>query len=154
MKLLFPVSKKNYYDGEIIQNEWTLAKKYLSMAAGVTVFGYGAPETDFEAYNLLKDSYKLSNITTIAPFSIINLKEAEEDQKKKWSDIYDEHMVTFHEKFQDSLLWNAPRVSLECLFDAILQQQPRANKKPFEEFKTLKELQEFVKTITEFDMAI
>lgn len=154
MKLLFPVHRKNYYDGEIIQNEWAEAKRVLSRAAGVTVFGYSAPETDFEAYNLLKDSYKKSNIATIAPFSIINLREAEEEQRNKWSDIYGKHMITFHENFQESLLWSAPRVSLESLFDAILQQQPRANVKSFQNFATLEELQEFVKTITEYDMAI
>ena len=152
MKLLFPVHRKNYYDGEIIQNEWAEAKRVLSRAAGVTVFGYSAPETDFEAYNLLKDSYKKSNITTIAPFSIINLKEAEEEQRSKWSDIYDKHMVTFHETFYESLLWSAPRVSLESLFDAILQQQPRANVKSFRTFAPLEKLQGFVKTITEYDM--
>lgn len=154
MKLLFPVHRKNYYDGEIIQNEWTEAKRALSRAAGVTVFGYSAPETDFEAYNLLKDSYKMSNIATIAPFSIINLKEAEEEQRNKWSDIYDKHMVDFHETFCESLLWSAPRVSLESLFDARLQQQPRAHVKSFRNFATLEELQKFVKTITEYDMAI
>ena len=154
MKLLFPIHKKNYYDGEIIQNEWIVSKKYLNIAAGITVFGYSAPETDYEAYSLLKDSYKASNIITIAPFSIINLKSEEEVQRKKWSDIYDKHMVTFHETFEDTLLWRAPRVSLEYLFDAILQQQPRANVKSFQKFGTLGELQEFVKTITEYDMAI
>lgn len=35
-----------------------------------------------------------------------------------------------------------------------LQQQPRANTKSLKEFGTLRELQEFVKTITEFDMAV
>ena len=154
MKLLFPVHRKNYYDGEIIQNEWAEAKRVLSRAAGVTVFGYSAPETDFEAYNLLKDSYKKSNIATIAPFSIINLREAEDEQKNKWSDIYDEHMLLFHETFQESLLWMAPRVSLEYIFDARLQQQPRSDVKSFQEFGTLKELQKFVKTITEYDMAV
>lgn len=154
MKLLFPVYRKNYYDGEIIQNEWVEAKRALSRAAGVTVFGYSAPETDFEAYNLLKDSYKMSNIATIAPFSIINLRKAEEEQRNKWSDLYDKHMITFHETFQESLLWSAPRVSLESLFDDTLQQQPRANVKSFRNFATLEELQEFVKTITEYDMAV
>lgn len=102
----------------------------------------------------MKDSYKKSNIATIAPFSIINLREAEEEQRNKWSDIYDKHMITFHENFQESLLWSAPRVSLESRFDARLQQQPRANVKSFRDFATLEELQEFVKTITEYDMAI
>lgn len=154
MKLLFPVHRKNYYDGEIIQNEWAEAKRVLSTAAGVTVFGYSAPETDLEAYGLLKDSYKMSNIATIAPFSIINLRETEVEQRSKWSDIYDKHMVTFHETFRESILWSAPRVSLENLFDAILQQQPRADVKSFRDFETLEELQEFVKTITEYDMAV
>lgn len=63
-------------------------------------------------------------------------------------------MVTLHETFEDTLLWQAPRVSLEYLFDAILQQQPHANVKSFQKFGTLRELQEFVKTITEYDMAI
>ena len=47
-----------------------------------------------------------------------------------------------------------PRVSLETLFDAILQQHPRSEEKSFRKFSTLTELQEFVKTITEFDMCI
>lgn len=63
-------------------------------------------------------------------------------------------MVAFHETFEDTLLWRAPRVSLEYLFDAILQQQPRANVKSFQKFGSLGELQEFVKAITEYDMAI
>ena len=96
----------------------------------------------------------MSNIATIAPFSIINLRETEVEQRSKWSDIYDKHMVTFHETFRESIMWSAPRVSLENLFDAILQQQPRADVKSFRDFEPLEELQEFVKTITEYDMAV
>lgn len=154
MPLLFPIHKKNYYDNSIIENEWEVAKDYLSRAAGITVFGYGAPETDIEAYNLLKESYKKSNITTIAPFSIINLKSEEETQKKKWSEIYDDRMFLFSYSFKESILWTSPRVSLEHLFDAILQQQPRSHTKSYRDFETLEELQNFVQTITEFDMAI
>ncbi len=154
MPLLFPIHKKNYYDNSIIENEWNVAKYYLGRAAGITVFGYGAPETDIEAYNLLKESYNKSNITTIAPFSIINLESEEESQKKKWSEIYDDHMFSFSYSFKDSILWTSPRVSLEHLFDAILQQQPRSNTKSYQDFETLEDLQNFVKTITEFDMAI
>jgi hypothetical protein len=52
MPLLFPVGRKNYYDNSIIENEWNIAKNYLIRAAGVTIFGYSAPETDVEAYQL------------------------------------------------------------------------------------------------------
>ena len=153
MKLLYPVGKKNYSDGDIIQNEWSGARSFLNHAAGITIFGYSAPETDAEAYNLLKNSYSKSNITTIAPFTIINLKQNETEQKAKWADIYDKHMLQYTDSFKDTILWSWPRVSLETLFDAILQQQPRDNNKSFRDFETLEELQAFVKTITEFDMA-
>lgn len=154
MPLLYPVHKKNYYDNGIIQNEWQVAQTYLSRAAGITVFGYGAPETDIEAFNLLRDSYKKSNIDTIAPFTIINLAKEEVEQKKKWSAIYDERMFLYATEFSDSLLWTAPRVSLEYMFDAILQQQPREDTKTYEKFATLVELQNFVRNIDAFDMAI
>lgn len=55
---------------------------------------------------------------------------------------------------EEILLWKNSRVSLETLSDAILQQQPRGEEKSFKKFSTLTELQEFVKTITEFDMFI
>ncbi len=154
MPLLFPIQKKNYHDNVIIKNEWRLARDYLSRAAGITIFGYSAPETDIEAYNILKESYKKSNIIRIAPFTIINLKSQEDIQREKWSEIFDEHMVVFLESLKESDLWISPRVSLEHLFDAILQQEPRAITKSYKDFKTLEELQNFVQTITEFDMAI
>ena len=153
MKLLFPVGKKNYSDGDIIQNEWNGARSFLNHAAGITIFGYSAPTTDFDAYNLLKSAYTESNITKIAPFTIINLKENELEQKKKWADIYDKHMLQYTDDFEETILWTWPRVSLETMFDAILQQKPRDNQKSFREFKTLEELQSFAKSITEFDMA-
>ncbi len=153
MKLLYPVGKKNYSDGDIIQSEWSGARSFLNHAAGITIFGYSAPETDAEAYNLLKSTYGESNITTIAPFTIINLKDSEEEQKEKWADIYDNHMLEYTDNFKDTILWTSPRVSLETLFDAILQQQPRDYQKSFKDFETLEELQIFARSITEFDMA-
>lgn len=63
-------------------------------------------------------------------------------------------MVLYCNEFKQSLLWRNPRVSLETLFDAILQGQPRSTQKSFKEFSKLRELQDYVKTITEFDMCI
>lgn len=154
MPLLFPVKEKDYSDKPIIKNEWELAKAYLSHAAGITIFGYGAPETDVEAYSLLKDSYRKSGIIDIAPFTIINLKKEQNVQMKKWADIFDNRMCLFCEIFEESILWETPRVSLEHLFDAILQQQPRATTRPFHRFNSLVELQSFAKSIKDFEMAI
>lgn len=154
MPLLFPIGKKDYNSKPIIVNEWNLAKSVLSRAAGITVYGYSAPVTDVEAVDLMKSANNISNMKDIAPFTIINLQKEKEEQKEKWSEFFDVKMSLYCNNLEESILWKYPRVSLETVFDAILQQHPRAESKPFKKFETLQELQEFVKTITEFDMHI
>lgn len=152
--LLYPVNKKDYQSKEIIKNEWTVAEIYLNRAVGLTIFGYGAPDSDREAYELLKNSYKKSNTIPISRFSIINLASEEAAQKHKWEEIFDERMGSFHTDFKQSILWYAPRISMESIFDAILQQQPRENIQSFRDFESLEELQNFACSINTFDMAI
>lgn len=154
MPLLYPTGKKDYNSKSIIKNEWNRAKAVLSRAAGITVYGYSAPVTDVEAVELMKSAISISQMKDIAPFTIINLPENEDEQRRKWSEFYDVKMVLYCNEFKQSLLWRNPRVSLETLFDAILQGQPRSTEKSFKEFSKLRELQDYVKTITEFDMCI
>ena len=154
MPLLYPTRKKNYNSVPIIQNEWNKAREVLSKAAGITVYGYGAPTTDIEAVKLMKNANRISQMKDIAPFTIINLAKNEKEQREKWAEFYNVRMIFYCNNFEDTMLWNNPRVSLEALFDAILHQQPRSIKKPFKKFKTLRELQDFAQTITEFDMCI
>ena len=152
MPLLFPIGKKDYHKHDIIKYQWKLAKEYLSRAAGITVYGYGVPDTDREAYDLIKEAYSESNIKDIAPFTIINLLSEKQTQMDKWKELLDDKMVDFAEKFEDTILWSNPRVSLEHLFDAILQQHPRTQEKSYKMFNTLTELQQFILTIDDFDL--
>lgn len=154
MPLLYPIGKKDYSGISVIKNEWERAKFVLSKAAGITVYGYGAPVTDIEAVELMKTANNISQMKDIAPFTIINLAENEKEQREKWLDFYDVRMMMYCNSFEETILWRNPRVSLETLFDAILQQQPRSEEKSFKKFSSLGELQEFTKTITEFDMCI
>lgn len=152
MPLLFPIGKKDYNRHPIIQNEWNVAKQYLSRAAGITVYGYGAPQTDIEAVELMKTAYTESYIKDIAPFTIINLNSVRDEQLQKWKEFFDNEMILYCESFEESLLWRNPRVSLETLFDARLQQHPREIQRPFSKFSTLVELQQFVKSINDFEL--
>lgn len=152
MPLLFPVEKKSYSDKSIIQGEWYRAQWFLSRAAGITVFGYGAPDTDVEAIALMKNAYTESKIKQIAPFVIINLPSEEQEQKKKWKRFFSSQMVLYCTSFEDSMLWRNPRVSLETLFDAILQQHPREQKGSYIHFEDLLSLQKFAKSISGFEM--
>ena len=154
MPLLYPIGEKDYDSKPIIKNEWVVAQDFLSRAAGITVFGYGAPTTDVKAVELMKSANGISDMKDIAPFTIINLPENEAEQKEKWREFYDVKMVSYCNNFEECMLWQNPRVSLETLFDAILQQHPRSVEKPYKKFSTLIELQQFVKTITEFELYI
>ncbi len=54
-RLLYPVTQKNYNDDEYIKSQWAMLKGFLSdeKVKLVTVFGYGAPDTDVEAVKIL-----------------------------------------------------------------------------------------------------
>ncbi len=151
MPLLYPIGQKNYNQHSIIKEQWRLAEKYLSTAGGITVFGYSAPVTDIEAFDLLKKAFQNSDCKEIAPFTLIDLKEKESEQKNKWNEFFNEKMICFCTTLKETILWRNPRVSLEALFDAILQQHPR-EEHPFHDFSSLEELQQFAISIDIFDM--
>lgn len=152
MPLLFPVKKKNYWDNSIIEAEWAGARDYLKRAAGLTIYGYSAPSTDVEAYELLKGSFSQSNVKDIAPVTIINRLENKDKQLKKWESIYSNRMISYCATFEESLLWQCPRTSLETIFDAILFGRPREMSNSYKKFDNLVQLQQFVLTINGFRM--
>jgi hypothetical protein len=100
----------------------------------------------------MKEAYSESNIKDIAPFTIINLLSEKQAQIDKWKELLDNKMVLFAEKFEDTILWRNPRVSLEHLFDAILQQHPREKEKSFEHYEDITKLHRFVQTINEYEL--
>lgn len=152
MPLLYPIGQKDYKNEEVIANEWNVAQLYLSRCAGLTIWGYSAPVTDASAVELLKDAFEESRTKRICPVTIINLTSVKNEQMDRWGAFYDSSMIVYKERFQDTILWRNPRVSLEALFDAILQQHPRENEKPFQDFQSIEALQQFIATVTEFDL--
>lgn len=152
MPLLFPIGQKKYATIPVIAGEWERARNYLSRAIGITVYGYGAPETDIEAMTLLQEAFDESNTKEIALFEMINLKSEELIQRQKWKTFYNHKMTAYCETFEESLLWKCPRVCMETLFDAILQQHPREIEKSFKRFNTIEELQKFITTVSEYEL--
>jgi hypothetical protein len=145
--LLFPVDQKNYNDISIIRNEWKLAKNYLQMTWGITIFGYSAPETDIESIELMKESFEQSRTKVYAPVTIINLPSEKQDQLTKWKEFYDDSNVLFCRAFEETDLWRYPRISLEAFFNAVLQQDPKPDTFAFVGITSLAELQKTAKSI-------
>jgi hypothetical protein len=94
-RLLYPVAKKNYLDGDYIESEWHKAESVLRNAFFLTVFGYSAPDTDKEAVDLLLNAWGTPDQRFMEQLEIIDRPGANEEQlRNRWkrfihSDHYD-----------------------------------------------------------------
>ena len=117
-KLLYPVEKKNYNDDEYINGQWERVKFWLSKdrIKRLTVFGYGAPESDVEAVKLLSESWGTPNKRRDEQFEVIDI--APEDQLlTRWEKfIYSHHYDITKDYFSSSLAYN-PRRTAEDYFN-------------------------------------
>lgn len=56
-QLLFPVKKKDYNNDPHLAVQWEVFKDSIEQAAILTIFGYGAPDSDVEAKKILLDAF-------------------------------------------------------------------------------------------------
>ncbi len=112
--LLYPVSQKNYSDDEFISIEWERVKEWLkrNSTKRVTVFGYGAPDSDVEAVSLMNIAWGTGNKRDMEQFEIIDIKEKKVGIKR-WSNFIHSHHYDYTDNyFRSSLAYN-PRRTFE-----------------------------------------
>jgi hypothetical protein len=56
-KLLYPVSEKNYHLDGFVSLQWEELNQSLQRAFMITIFGYGAPQSDVSAIELMKSAW-------------------------------------------------------------------------------------------------
>lgn len=124
-KLLYPVRQKNYNDDEFISMEWERLKYWLKEYSTklVTVFGYGAPETDVEAVKLLDESYGGKDARNMEQFEIIDVQD-EDTVVKRWDKFIHSHHYDYTTNYFDSSLALNPRRTSESYFQHILPMTP------------------------------
>jgi len=113
-KLLYPVKKKNYNDDEFVKGEWKKAQAYLKSRNTwiVTVFGYGAPESDVEAKTLLNQAWGKPAKRNMEQFEIIDIRP-EEEVVNIWNNFIHTHHYDYGSNYFDSSLANNPRRTRE-----------------------------------------
>lgn len=111
--LLYP-DEKDYSSPEYIQRSWDDAKHLLKEAFVLTIFGYGAPDSDADAVDLLKTAWFKRSGRTIEHIEIVDIKSS--------SEIYacwEEFAPTKHLKpicsIWDSWIMMYPRRSVESI---------------------------------------
>jgi hypothetical protein len=153
-RLLYPVAKKNYTQDEFIITEWNRVKAWLNSEStkNVTVFGYGAPDTDVEAVGLLNTAWGTADKRDMEQFEIID-KKPEDEVVKRWNKFIHTHHYDYADDYFNSSLANNPRRTFESyhqhilpltIDDAFSKSNPVSRN-----IKTLKELWEWHKPLIE-----
>jgi len=153
-RLLYPIDHKDYISDEFISIEWDRLKAWLESDSTkrVTIFGYGAPKSDYEAVGLLNEAWGTRDERNMEQFEIIDIRE-EEAVRQNWDNFIHSHHYDYStDYFKSSLAYN-PRRTSESYFQHYM---PMTSSDAFSEsnpvpsnFKTLEELWEWHKPLIE-----
>ena len=153
-RLLYPVDQKNYNSDEFISGEWDRLKVWLNSkdTVRVTIFGYGAPKSDFEAVRLLNEAWGTRDERNMEQFEIIDIRN-EEIVRESWDNFIHSHHYDYATNYFDSILAHNPRRTSESYFqhyipltidEAFSESNPAPN-----DIKSLEELWEWHKPLVE-----
>lgn len=112
--LLYPIHQKNYSDDPYVQRSWDAARTIFSEAFTVTIFGYGAPVSDVDAVELLRQAWFAKSPRTMEHIEIIDIAP-KSLLHERWSSF----TPTFHNSvktaFEQSRIARWPRRTCESL---------------------------------------
>lgn len=153
-RLLYPVAQKNYTQDEFINVEWDRVKGWLheDSTKRVTVFGYGAPDTDVEAVNLMNTAWGTADKRNMEQFEIIDIRP-EDDGIKRWKNFIHSHHYDYADNYFSSSLAYNPRRTFESYHQHNLPLTPdeafsASNPVP-SDIKTLQELWDWHKPLVD-----
>ena len=119
-KLVFPVTRKDYAEDPFIASEWRDLRTALKNAYLLTIFGYGAPQSDVEAIRLMKEAWGSVATRNLEQVEIIDIK-SEEDLSATWQDFIHTHHYRVRGDFYDSCIANFPRRTCEAEWNASME---------------------------------
>lgn len=142
-KLLYPVTNKNYNADEFTRQEWERLQRELQSAKRMTIFGYGAPDTDVEAVQLMRNAWGDANERNLEQIEIIDVQE-QEVVRQRWANFIHTHHYDYGTSYFDSILAQFPRRTGERFMHQFLPATPEeafqeANPVP-QYFATLEEM--------------
>lgn len=121
--LLYPIRKKNYSDDPYIRRNWEAAKTLFSDAFTMTIFGYGAPVSDTDAVELLRQAWIARSERTFEHIEIIDTAGSSL-LHDRWSPFTPTLHYQFTGSFDQSRIARWPRRSCEALFYPMTEGRP------------------------------
>lgn len=144
-KLLYPIAHKDYNSDDFISLQWNILNDFLSADSTkrVTIFGYGAPETDVEAVNLLSSAWGSFDERNMEQFEVIDV-QSKDLLLTRWNKFINSHHYDIVSNYFESILSQYPRRTGERFFHQFMPNSPseafqEPNPVP-DNFKTLDEM--------------
>lgn len=121
-RLLYPIEEKNYNNDPYISAEWETLRFYLKHAYILTIFGYGAPQSDVEAVSIMKEAWGESEQRELEQTEIIDIK-SESELLGTWDPFICSHHYSISDNFYNSWVANHPRRSCEAMWNQLMECQ-------------------------------
>ena len=121
--LLYPIETKDYSRNGYIRSSWDAAWYYFAEAFVLTIFGYGAPQSDVEAIELLKSAWFQRSDRKIEHIEIIDTASTSV-LYNRWKDFAPTRHLKMKRLLCDSWLAMYPRRSVECLRHPVFFGEP------------------------------
>jgi len=146
VRLLYPVTQKNYQDS-FIAAEWAEFSRFLEHAYLFTIFGYGAPDADVEAQRIMREVWDSNRTRELAQISIIDIRP-EDELRVTWRPFFVGNHYSVSSSIDYSQLFTHPRRSCDAFAMASLQQRP-CHDNPLPRVGSLHELHDFILPLVE-----
>jgi hypothetical protein len=137
-RLLYPVRQKDYNSDHFIASQWAKLKQALNEGYMLTVFGYGAPATDVEAVELMRQGWSDNPTFDLAEVAIVDIR-LEHELRGVWERFLCRTHYSVSADIWSTWLFGAPRRSCESFAMATLQNNPW-RKNPYPKFRSLSQL--------------
>lgn len=121
--LIYPIPEKDYSKNPFIRRNWEAARTLFSEAFTITFFGYGAPESDADAVDLLKLAWFGRSKRTVEHIEIIDTA-CQPLLHERWSPFAPTLHYHVLRDFQQCRIARWPRRSCESLFYPMTQGSP------------------------------
>ncbi len=121
--LLYPVGKKDYSNSPYIKTAWDAAREVFKEALVLTIFGYGAPESDRDAVDLLELAWTKRSTRESEHVEIVDIV-SEEILHERWSPFTPTHHLQPRQNFTESWIVRWPRRSREAVWFPMSEGSP------------------------------
>jgi hypothetical protein len=115
MPLLYPSKTKNYTDNIYISDAWKRLKVNLNYSRFLTIFGYGAPASDFAVMDIFKREYGDVKKKFINRFEVVDVK-GRDVIYNTWNPFIDHNGCDYFDCILNTMIMQYPHQDIDIFY--------------------------------------